>query len=100
MNNDIEHIQVAFHNTAKDILQMAVVEFEHASELLDRRNEEYRFSQLKQQHVNTLKQYLESAAKAILQDYRLNRQLREIDQALQHIIHDYLHKFVIKTREI
>ena len=100
MNNDVEHIQVAFHNTAKDVFQMAVVEFEHASDLLDRRKEEYRFSQLKQQHVNTLKQHLENAAKSILQDYRLNRQLRKIDQTLQHIIHDYLHRFVIKTREI
>ncbi len=69
MKNENGPIHVAFHNKAKDIFFRTLQEFESQAKKLNRKTEEYRFRQLNEKHVNTLKQQLEIAAKALIEYY-------------------------------
>lgn len=99
MDSDIENIHIEFHGKAKDIFFNAVRQFEHATQSLNREEEEYRFSQLKEMHTNSMKQQLEIAAAAFVMRYQQHHQQRQINQNLQQIIHDYLHQFVLSIRK-
>lgn len=100
MSIDNDHIYVAFHNRARTVFFDAVHQFEQAARSLDRQSEERRFRQLKEKHVQTLKQLLEEVASALIERHQHQRQLPELSQSLQHLIKDYLHQFVMRTRAI
>lgn len=98
MENENRDIQVAFHKKANNIFIHVLRDFESAAGNINRKTEEYRFNQLKEQHVNTFKQQLEVAAGALLEQHQYDEQVREVSQNLQQIIKDYLHQFVLGTR--
>ena len=100
MGVDSQHIHVEFHRIAGDILSEAVEEFETTAKNINRRTEEYRFVQLKEKNVHTLKQRLEDAANVLVQKHQHHLQLRELQLSLQQIIKDYLHQFVMKLMTI
>jgi hypothetical protein len=98
MESDNEQVHVAFHNMANDIFFQQVDSFNTTVKDVSRKEEEYRFQQAKEEHINTLKQKLETCASALLQKHRHNRQGQLLDQNLQLFIKQYLHLFVQKTR--
>ena len=100
MKNDPEHIVIQFLDTAKPILYSAVNEFQSAVKRLNRNLEEYRFNQLRDQHVVSLKLKLERAAKDSLAAHQHNSQLDGLDRRMQQIIKEYLHEFVVRSRSI
>jgi hypothetical protein len=100
MSKELDQVYVEFHNRAADIFLQTCSDFARASKTVDRKVEEYLFRQVKEKHVNTLKQRLEIAAEPLIRQYRQHGQLRELDQSLQQIINGYLHRFVLETRDI
>jgi hypothetical protein len=100
MNEGKEYIDAEFYNKANPIFLNALNEFEHAARGLNRHAEEYRFVELKERHIQSLKQQLEGAATRLVQQHQHHRQLHELQQSFQQIIKDYLHRFVIKSRTI
>ena len=100
MGTDSQHIHVEFHRVAGDILSQAVEEFKDTPKNIDRRTEEYRFVQLKEKNVHSLKQRLEDAANVLVQKHQHHLQLRELQLSLHQIIKDYLHQFVMRLMAI
>lgn len=98
MGLDSQHIYVEFHERAGTIFSEVLKEFEDAIKKVSRRTEEYKFVQLKEKYVNTLKHKLEDAANILLQHHQHHKQLHEMQLTLQQIIKDYLHRFVMKSR--
>ena len=98
MSNDNQYIQVEFHNKARDIFFSLLKNFELAAKKLDRKKQEFQFNELKNQHINTLKQELESCASFLLAKNQNKKEAKELNQNLQYFIKDYLHLFVQKTR--
>lgn len=96
MSVDSQHIHIEFHRIAGDILSEAVAEFGDTAKNIDRRTEEYRFVQLKEKNVHSLKQRLEDAANVLVQKHQHHQQLHELQLSLHQIIKDYLHQFVMR----
>jgi hypothetical protein len=74
--------------------------FETAVAGVSRRNEEYKFQQLKKQYVVTLEQELYTSAKDILAKYQNEKQVNELDQMFRQFIRDYLHRFIQKVNDL
>ena len=100
MQNDFEHIQIQFAHKAKHIFFEALDEFQMATKSVDRSLEEYKFNQLKEQHVHSLKQRLTLTAREYIEQHQHHNQGRELDQMMQKEIKSYLHQFVVKIRSI
>jgi len=93
-------MQVEFHNRASGVLFSVYQTFETAVSDVSRRNEEYRFQQLKKKYAVTLEQELQVIAKAILIKYKNERQVNEVDQMFGQFIKVYLHRFVQKVNDL
>ena len=100
MDSDSHHICVVFHKEAGVIVSQTVAAFENAVKDVSRKQAEYRFVQLKEQYMHTLKQQLEDAANRIVRQHQHHRQLNKLQHDLQQIIKDYLHGFVMQSRNI
>lgn len=100
MKDDNEQIQVEFHSSANAVFFALLTSFEEAIKGLNRQVEEYKFQQVKEAHIHSLKMQLESAATQLMQQHRLNQQGKSLSQNLQHHIQQYLHLFVQKTRTL
>jgi glutamyl-tRNA reductase len=100
MENSIEKMRVEFHNGASQVFFSVYHAFEQAVVNVSRRNEEFRFQQLKKQYAATLEKELEHLAKEILDKYRNERQVNEIDQMFHQFAKDYLHSFVQKINDL
>lgn len=93
-------IYVAFHNKAGQLYTSLLNRFEDHCLTFNRRNDEYRFRELKEKYINSLKQELQHEASLLLQKYSYGSQLRETDQQLNYYIKDYLHRFVQKVNNL
>lgn len=100
MSSDKEQMQVEFHNKAASIFFSICQAFEKDVSDVSRRNEEYKFQQLKKQYAATMEQELQMAAKKILTKYRNDKQLNEMEQIFHQFIKDYLHRFIQKTNDL
>jgi glutamyl-tRNA reductase len=100
MSNVNNEMQVEFHNEANRRFSSLYHGFEKAVSNISRRNEEFRFQQLKKQHVIILERELQKIAKDILMKYRNEKQVNEIDQLFHQFIKDYLHRFVQKVNDL
>lgn len=100
MDSDSRHICVTFHKLAGVIVSQTVAAFENAIKDVSRKQQEYRFVQLKEQYTHTLKQQLEDAANKLVQKHQHHPQLDKLQHDLQQIIKDSLHGFVIQSRNI
>lgn len=99
MSNDIEHINIEFHNRAKGIYFSLYHAFQTAAAAVNRKQNEYHFQELKEQYVKTLKQQLEMVAEEMIAGHQHHRQIQEIDQGLNTLIKEYLHLFLQKIRK-
>ena len=100
MKDDNEQLQVEFHSSANAVFFALLTSFERAIKGLNRQSEEYKFQQVKEAHIHSLKKQLENAATQLMQQHRLNEQDKTLSQNLQHHIQQYLHQFVQKTRDV
>jgi hypothetical protein len=100
MQNDNEQIQVEFHNNASAIFFALLTNFETVIKGINRQTEEYKFQQVKEAHIHSLKQQLENRAMLLMPERRGNRKKEELSQNLQHFIQQYLHLFVQKARTV
>lgn len=100
MSNGNEQMQVEFRNRATAMFFSVYHAFENAISDVSRRNEEYRFQQLKKQHAVTLEQELQTIAKDILANYRNEKQVKEVDHMFHQLIKDYLHRFIQKVNDL
>ncbi|HTM93011.1 MAG TPA: hypothetical protein VL095_11365 [Flavisolibacter sp.] len=100
MSNGNEQMQTEFHNRASAVFFSVYQAFEMAAANVSRRNEEYKFQQLKKQFAGTLEHELEKLAKGILTKFKRETQLSAIDQMFHQFIKDYLHRFVQKINDV
>jgi len=100
MNDAINEMQIEFHDKANARFFSVYSGFEKAVSTVSRRNEEFRFQQLKKQYVTTLEQELQMTAKNILAKYRTEKQVNEMDQIFHQFIKDYLHRFIQKVNDL
>ena len=95
-----EQIKVDFHNRATSIFFSVYHTFEKTVSNISRRNDEFRFQQLKRQYAVTLESELQLIAKDILESCKSERQLNDIDQMFHQLIKDYLHRFIQKINDL
>jgi len=100
MGNAINEMQIEFHDKANSRFVSVYGGFEKAVSNVSRRNEEFRFQQLKKQYATVLEQELQIIAKDILVKYSHAKQVNEMDQIFHHFIKDYLHRFVQKVNDL
>jgi hypothetical protein len=100
MNNGNEQMQIEFHHKANAMFFSVYGTFERAVSNVSRRNEEYRFQQLKRQHAATLEQELQLIAKDILVSYKNDKQTNEMNRMLNQFIKNYLHRFIQKINDL
>jgi hypothetical protein len=100
MSNAINEMQIEFHDKANARFVSVYSGFEKAVSNVSRRNEEFRFQQLKKQFVTTLEKELQMMAKDILVKYKKEKQVNEMDQIFHQFIKDYLHRFVQKINDL
>lgn len=98
MQRDNEELYVEFHNRANNTFHRLLKTFELAVQEINRQTEEYKFQQVKDTYINTLKQQLEDCAARVMEQHQQNRNRTELSQNLQQFIKQYLHLFVQKTR--
>jgi len=100
MESDNEQIHIEFHSNANGVFFRLLTNFQLVVKGLHRETEEYKFQQMKEAHIHSLKQQLENSAMQLMQEHKYNRKANELSQNLQHSIEQYLHLFVQKTRTI
>jgi hypothetical protein len=100
MSIGTDHMQVEFHNKAKNAFFTVLSSFEKAGAKLNRKTEEFRFQLMKKQYIVLLEQELQWAAKDVLRNHKMEKQSREVDQLFHHSIRDYLHRFVQKINDL
>jgi hypothetical protein len=100
MSNGNEQMQIEFHNKASAMFFSVCQGFELAVANVSRRNEEYKFQQLKNQFAGTLEGELDKVAKDVLKKYRNEKQVNEMDQMFHQFIRDYLHRFIQKINDL
>ena len=99
MSNAINQIQVEFHKKATDRFFSIFHSFENAVVQINRRNEEFRFQQLKKQYASTMEAELQEIAENILKENNDEKQVNGIDQLFHQFIKDYLHRFILKAND-
>jgi len=100
MSNGNEQMQIEFHNKASLIFSSVYQGFETAVGNVSRRNEEYKFQQLKNQFAWTLQSELDKVAKDVLKKNKNEKQVNEMDQMFHQFIRDYLHRFIQKINDL
>ena len=100
MSNGNEQMQIEFHNKASALFFSVYQGFEIAVANVSRRNEEYKFQQLKRQFAGTLEGELEKVAKDVLKKYKNEQQVNDIAQMFHQFIRDYLHRFIQKINDL
>ena len=100
MSNGNEQMQIEFHNKASLIFSSVYQGFEMAVGNVSRRNEEYKFQQLKKQFAGTLEGELDKVATDLLKRYKNEKQVNEMDQMFHQFIRDYLHRFIQKINDL
>lgn len=93
-------MQVEFHNRANAVFFSIHRAFEQSVSSVSRRNEEYKFQQLKKQHAEAMERELQKIAKEILAKFKNEKQLDEMEQIFSRFIKDYLHRFVQKVNDL
>lgn len=96
MNSRFESLYVQFHNRANELLQQACHNFDLTTGNINREVEEYRFQEVKLEHVRSLEKNLGECAALLLQSLDPAKSTAEASQTLQQFIRDYLHRFVQK----
>ena len=97
---DSERIHVEFHNKANEMMLSRFSDFRTAARKINRKEDEYRFKALQDQHVNSLKQQLEMTAREILNRNQHGNRMGEVDRSLQNCVRDYLHQVLQKAKEL
>ena len=100
MSNSKEQMQVEFHNKANTTFFSVYHSFETSVSKVSRRNEEYKFQQLKKQYVEVMEHELQIVAKNILAKFRNEKQVKEMDQMFHRFIKDYMHRFIQKVNDL
>lgn len=100
MQSDNEHIYIEFHDKAREIYYNLYNSFEFSMLSLDRKTEEFKFGELKNRYIHSLKQQLENAAIVLLQKHQHYKQLNDLDQNFQEFIKHYLHLFLQKIKTV
>ena len=100
MINEHEHINVQFEKRGREISNRLLHDFQLAAKEIDREKNEYLFRQSKDKYVNTLKANLQTIALELLHHNQANRQIKGIDQHLNHLIKEELHQFVQKLNSL
>lgn len=98
MQRDNEELYVRFHNQANNTFFNLLQTFESAAQKINRQTEEYKYQQVKDTYINTLKHQLEESAARLMEEHQQNKNRTELSQNLQQFIIQYLHLFVQKTR--
>jgi len=100
MSNAINEMQIEFHDKANTRFVSIYTGFDRAVSNVSRRNEEFRFQQLKKQYATVLEQELQMIAKDILVKHGNEKQVNEMDQIFHQFIKGYLHRFVQKVNDL
>jgi uncharacterized protein involved in exopolysaccharide biosynthesis len=100
MNNDQEQMQFEFRGHASSLFFTLYHGFETAVSNVSRRNDEFRFQQLKKQYAATMEQELQTIAKDVLAKHRNEQQVNQMDQMFGQFIKDYLHRFIQKVNDL
>jgi hypothetical protein len=100
MNYGCEQMQVEFHQRANAMFMSVYNGFETAVSNVSRRNQEFRFQQMKKQYAVTMEQELVAIAKDVLMRYKGEKQVHEIDLTFHQFIKDYLHRFIQKVNDL
>lgn len=98
--NSKEQMQVLFHNEANRMFFSVYHSFQSAIANISRRNEEYKFQQLKKKYAETMERELQTVAKDILTKFRNEKQVNEMDQMFHQFIRDYMHRFIQKVNDL
>lgn len=98
--NSKEQMQVEFHNEANRMFFSVYHSFQRAIANISRRNEEYKFQQLKKQYAGMMEQELQIVAQNVLAKFRNEKQVNEMDQMFHQFIKDYLHRFIQKINDL
>ena len=80
---DSEQIHVEFHNKANEMMLSRFSEFRAAARKINRKEDEYRYKVLQDQHVNSLKQQLEMTAREILNRNQHGNRMGEIPRHIR-----------------
>ena len=96
MSSSADNIQATFHAKASELFFLYYNDFEKDSSVVNRREEEYHFQQLKKKYVTSLDHQLQLLAQSILNKNKEEKQLGNISQLFHQAIQDYLHRFVQK----
>ncbi len=100
MSNGNQQMQVEFHNRANTLFGSICNAFENDVVNVSRRNEEFRFQQIKKQYARTMEQQLQTIAGNILAKNKEEKQVRELDQMFHQAIKEYLHRFIQKVNDL
>lgn len=100
MRNGKEQMQVEFHNKASVTFFSVCHAFEQSVSSVSRRNEEFKFQQLKKQYAVTMERDLQSTAKEILAKFKNEKQLDEMEQIFARFVKEYLHRFIQKVNDL
>jgi len=100
MSKGNEQMQIEFHNRASAMFSSVYQGFEMAVANVSRRSEEYKFQQLKRQFAGTLEGELDKVAKDVLNKYKNEEQVNQMDQMFHQFIRDYLHRFIQKINDL
>ncbi len=100
MKNDFEHINVAFHNRAKEVLLSLYGSFRYAVASIDRQGDENVFQQLHNKFSSRLKYQLQSIAKEMMSQVGSGTNMNELNQSLSYFIEEYMHEFSQKIRSL
>jgi hypothetical protein len=100
MSNGNEQMQTEFRDKTRTVFFSVYHAFEDAVSGVSRRNEEYKFQQLKKQYAATLEEELQMVAKDVLANYRNEKQVNEMNQMFSQLIKEYLHHFIQKVNDL
>ena len=100
MNYGNEQMQVEFHNRAAVQFFSIYHGFEDAVSNVSRRNDEYKFQQLKKQYAAMMERELYIIAKNVLTKYRNAGQDTDVSLVFHRHIQDYLHRFIQKVNDL
>ena len=93
-------MQIEFHEQATARFISIYNSFEKDVSNVSRRNEEFRFQDLKKQYALTMEQELQAIAREILERNKNEKQVSSIDIMFHKFIRDYLHRFIQKVNDL
>lgn len=100
MDEDIENIQVEFHNRARELFFSLFREFNASIDGISRRREEYQFRWQREQYINQLQNQLGVLAKELLLRNESIKKSDLLSQNLRHFSQDYIHQFIQKINSL